>query len=105
MGRTHRATNSGEADLKLASEILSRDPRQTSGRLRRRILKLGGDIYITAVTPTGYVGGGIKVRLIAREKNITRHKFSVVPEGISGAGPSEKVNCRRQRFGGRDCRP
>lgn len=66
VGRTHRATNSGEADLKVASEILSRDPRQTSGRLRRRILKLGGDIYITAVSPTGYVGGGIKVRLIAR---------------------------------------
>lgn len=31
--------------FKVASEILSRDPRQTSGRLRRRILKLRGEIY------------------------------------------------------------
>lgn len=37
--------NSSEADLKVASEILSRDPWQTSGRLRRRILKLRGEIY------------------------------------------------------------
>lgn len=35
-----------------------------------------------------------------REKNVTRPKFSLVPEGISGAGLRN-----RQRFGGKDCRP
>lgn len=57
--------------------------------------------YITGVSPTGYAGGGIKVRLAAARGggNVTRPKFSVRLEGEErGEQSVRERNCRRRRF-------